>query len=50
MSIVHIKSTLHIQVLVYCKKGSDPLDYGPIQNLGTPLYTAKNNRWSQLNS
>ena len=41
MHIVHIKITLHIQVLVYCKKRSHPIDYGPTQNLCTPLYTAK---------
>ena len=29
MYIVHIKITLHIQVLVYCKKCSYPLDYVP---------------------
>ena len=29
MYIVHIKITLHIQVLVYCKKY--PPDYGPTQ-------------------
>ena len=41
MYIVHIKITLHIQVLVYCKNISYPLDYGPTQNLSNPLYTAK---------
>ena len=33
MYIVHIKITLHIQVLVYCKKCYCPLDYGPARNL-----------------
>ena len=39
MYIMHIKITLHIQVLVYCKKCSYPPDYGPTQNLWTPIYT-----------
>ena len=33
MYIVHIKITLHIQILVYCKTYSYPLDYGPTQNV-----------------
>ena len=41
MHIVHIKITLHIQVLVYTKKCSYPLDNDPAQNLCTSLYTAK---------
>ena len=41
MYIVHIKITLHIQVLVWCKKCSYPIDYGPIHNLCTPPYMAK---------
>ena len=40
MYIVDIKMTLHIQVLVYCKKFSYPIDYGLTQNLCTLLYTA----------
>ena len=35
MYFVHIKITLHIQVLVYCKKCSYPIDYGPTQNKKT---------------
>ena len=41
MYIVYIKITLHIQVLVYCKKCSYPLDYGPTQNLSNLFFTAK---------
>ena len=41
MHIVHIKITLHIQVLVYSKKCSYIIDYGPTQNLCTSLYIAK---------
>ena len=41
MYIVHIKITLQIQVLVFCKKCSYPLDYGPTKNLSNPFYTAK---------
>ena len=41
MYIVHIEITLHIQVLVYSKKCSYALDYGPTQNFCKPLYTAK---------
>ena len=48
MHIVHIEMTLHIKVLVYCKKCSYPISYGPTQNLCTPLYTAQRNRWQVL--
>ena len=41
MYIIHIKITLHIQVLVYCKKCSYTLDYGSTENLGNSLFTAK---------
>ena len=46
MYIVHIKITLHIQVLVYCKKCSYLIDYGPTQNLSNPFYTIK--KWPLL--
>ena len=41
---------VHIQVLVYCKKCSYPLDFGPTQNLSNLFYTAKNRkkRWQLL--
>ena len=41
MYVVHFKLTLHIQVLVYCKEWSYPLDYGPTRNLSNLFYTAK---------
>ena len=42
--IVHTKITLHIQILIYCKKCYYQLDYGPTQNWSNPLYTAKKNK------
>ena len=48
MYSVDTKITLHIQVLVYCKKCSYPLDCGPTQNLSNLFYTAKKNRWQLM--
>ena len=39
MYIVHIKITLHIQVLVYCKNVPQ-LIYGPTQILNNLFYTS----------